>query len=162
MDELEAGLGEAAKMPPDLPWDRVETMRVDEAHEQFLWKLFRNDAIHASAFDGTYRWTYKTKHTPIFDVDREGRIYVMSPHGNEVKMLSHQGEELESFELRMGELQPDSSHPLTYLRVHERKLFIKRRHPAELFQVYDLTSRQRKHVEQAEHEMLPVTLGTKR
>ena len=58
----------------------------------------------------------------------------------------------------MGEDRPKpSEHGFGGLRVHSGDILLRRKHPTELFQRYDLTTGERKRVIQSEHERLTVT-----
>ena len=92
-----------------------------------------------------------------FDVDDAGILYVTGSWSDIVKKYDAEGKPAGDLKLAMGDLKPAlPGTPITGLRVFGGDLLIRRRHPTELFQCYDLATGALKTVATSDHERLAV------
>jgi outer membrane protein assembly factor BamB len=126
--------------------------------------LRRSGPLECVGFDGKLRWTLNAGvhwgegvNAGGFDVDEDGKLYVIGPQGDTVRMIGADGKSVGVIRLQQGVHEPGSAkHGIMDLRVYGTNLLIKRRHPTELFQCYDRTTGQQKTVAVASHERLSV------
>jgi hypothetical protein len=127
--------------------------------------LRRSGPIQCIGFDGKLRWTFDAGirwgeggNAGGFDVDEDGRLYFIGPHGDTVGMVGADGKPAGKIRLQQAVHEPAAAeHGIMDLRVYGADLLIKRRHPSELFQSFNRTTGERKAVAVAAHERLSVT-----
>jgi outer membrane protein assembly factor BamB len=145
----------------------TEEFRVCEKTESFCL-LTRSMPLRCVGFDGKERWTFEAGigwdefgNAGGFDVDEDGFLYVITRHGDTVTKISPEGKPVGEIKLRMGEHKPGpTEHGFTDLRVHGTDLLVKRKHPTELFQRYDLATGTQRGVVNTDHERLVVTFSS--
>lgn len=81
-----------------------------------------------------------------FDVDENGILYVLGKTGTALQRFDPSGRPLREVELEFGELKPTPKEFIRDLQVSQGEVFVKRSHPTELFQRYDLATGGRKGV----------------
>ncbi len=146
----------------------VEDFRVCEKLEAF-YLVSRTGPLRCVGFDGKLRWSFPANVNGFdgitsggFDVDDDGVLHVLEPHGDTIKRVGPDGRLLGLLKLRMGENRPtpgegEADGKILGLRVHGGEIVVRRRHPTELFQRYELSSGARKGVVHTHHERLTVT-----
>ena len=118
---------------------RVNDFRVCEKTQSFyVWPYAA--PIRCVGFDGVDKFTPSVGSVAGWDVDTNGVIYTISADGTSVHAVGPDGKVIGDLRLQMGDLAPTSDHPITSLRVFGNRIFIKRRHPSEMFQVYDMSN----------------------
>jgi len=154
---------------PEGAEELIHEFRVCEAKEAFFL-LVRNNMLRCVGFDGKKRWEkqmgiapgwpYSGGNSGGFDVAEDGTLYTISAHGHAVGRFSSDGQPLGQIDPQMGDAKPaPGEHGFHELRVHGNDLLLKRHHPTELFQRYDLTTGIRKNVVHTDHERLTVTFA---
>ncbi|MFO0841448.1 MAG: PQQ-binding-like beta-propeller repeat protein [Gemmataceae bacterium] len=141
----------------------MQDFRVCEQRQAF-YILRRSGPLQCVGFDGVERWTYAagvswgSPGAGGFDVDDEGHLYVIDRHGEAVRKVSPGGKPAATIKLQAGRLRPGhGEHGWTDLRVHGGDLLLKRRHPTELFQRYDLATGAFRQAVSIDHERLTAT-----
>ena len=137
---------------------KTPQLRVWERGKRFfvLW----GGVLRAVGFDGRLLWSLPTRVTDGdqrrggFDVDDEGRVFVLEDASDNVRIYDAEGRASGERRLKMG----DRKGQVSDLRVLRGDFFVKRRDPRELFQVYDGSSGALKRVVLARTEELGVTL----
>jgi outer membrane protein assembly factor BamB len=147
---------------PEGSGGQVEDFRVCEKRETF-YLLARGGPLRCVGFDGTVRWTVKTEvswgeglNNGGFDVDDDGTLYTLGPYGQTVmRFAGANGERLQPMPLQLDDIKSElSEHPFCDLRVQGGDLFVRRRHPFELYRRYDRASGACEHAVHADHERL--------
>jgi outer membrane protein assembly factor BamB len=121
--------------------------------------------IQCIGFDGKLRWTYNAgigfyddAIRGGFDVDNDGNLYTIGMYDARVQKISPEGKLLATFALQMEGSQPVAAEAGFHdLRIAGGEVVLRRKHPTELFQVYDLESGKRKHVASIAYEKLAVS-----
>ena len=144
----------------------VYAFRVCEKAEA-LWVL-SGRTLRCVGFDGNVRWKTETGlggntyegTAGGFDVDDDGVLYVIESRSDVVRKFAADGRPAGELRLAMGDLKPSPSGPhISALRVSRGDVLVRRRHPTELFQCYDLADGSLKGAVSADHERLRVDLG---
>jgi len=138
---------------------RLLKFRVWEAGQRF-YVCTDKGIIYALGFDGTVAWKLDAGiggdpwngYRGTFDVDDAGTLYILLNDGNVVKRYGPDGKPAGEITLAM----QDRKSLVTDLRVYSDDLVIKRRHPIELFQVYDRTTGAFRRAVNADVEQLQV------
>ncbi len=130
-------------------WD----FRVCEKSQTFYLRG-RDGTIHFVGFDGVLRRSHPLPGALVWTVDEAGTLLAMSTAASIVKRWTATGEALPDIHLQTGELGPTARAPATGIGVAGDHLILKRAHPTELFQVYDLADGRRKTVAATAHESL--------
>ena len=140
----------------------VQDFRVCEKREAF-YLLARSGPLRCVGFDGKVRWTVNTEVTwgeilngGGFDVDDDGMLYALGPHGQKVlRFAAADGRPLAPIRMQLDDIKSElSEHPFCDLRVHGGDLFVRRKHAFELYRRYDLVSGSRRQTVDADHERL--------
>ncbi len=111
---------------------RPLTFRVSEAVQLFYF-LLKDNILQSVGFDGKVRWTKKI--TPLFTTQDDGTVFYLS--GNTLKRINSEGSELSDINLAIEDV---AKFPITAIAISKKGLILKRRHPFELFQIYDVKS----------------------
>jgi len=143
-------------------WERPGEFRVSEKQRCFYWTV--DGALRRVGYDGKTQWKVPANvggnawdgYYGGFDTDAAGNVYLLPRDSLTVKKLGPDGKEQSTTVLQMGALKADQWH-ICDLRVLGTELLIKRNHPFELFQCYDLATGALKRVVSIEHERLSVT-----
>lgn len=140
--------------------------RVCEALKAF-YVLPAAGPLRCVGFDGKTRWTcdarvMMTEMQPLiaggFDVDDHGTLYTIEPRGTTVRKFSPAGKAEGEIRLLAGKQDvATEKYTITDLRVAGDDLLLKRKHEAELFQVYDRTTGALRRAVFTDHEHLTVT-----
>ena len=146
---------------PPLPQGQVENLRVCEKKEMF-YVLSRGGGIRSIGFDGKMRWQTAAPlagqwylRSRAFDCDDDGNLYVLENQSETVKKFTADGKPAAEIKLQIGDRRPPSDKTWFFaLRVVDSDIIIRREHPIELFQVYDLTTGAFKHAVHADCEVL--------
>lgn len=146
---------------------QIGEFRVCEKTESFL-VLTRGGSLRCVGFDGVDRWSLpvgvswgEMGNAGGLDVDDEGVLYAIEARGEVVKKFSPDGKPLGEIRLAMGDLKASlAEQTITGLRVRGNDLLLKRRHPTEMFQRYDLATGALKRVVTAKHERFTATFPT--
>lgn len=158
-------LGDRQK-PGLFPW----TFRVCEATNS-IYLLGQGDSLRCVGFDGTAKWSLNAgvswgdpTSSGGFDVDDQGRLYVIGPREKAVRIYGPDGVEQGKIEIKH---QPpatsEAGEPtISELRVVGERLVLRHRHSTELFQVYDRQSGERLQVVEAQHEKFAVSVPRRR
>jgi len=97
-------------------------------------------------------------HGAAFDADDAGTLYLLENRATAVKRYSVDGKALPELKLNMGANRPaDAEIWFNALRVSGNDLIVRRSHPTELFQRYDLATGELRQVVTIEHERFTVT-----
>jgi outer membrane protein assembly factor BamB len=141
----------------------MQDFRVCEKTQAF-YILRRSGPIACVGFDGAERWTFAAgvswgqPGAGGFDIDDEGNLYTIERFGDTVQKVSAEGKPVGKIKLAVGKLRPaPGEHGWTDLRVHAGDLLLKRRHPTELFQRYDLATGAFRQATSIDHERLAVS-----
>ncbi len=133
-------------------------LRVWERSKRFF--VLSGGVVRAVGFDGRTLWSLPTRVIRAddawrggFDVDDDGRVFVLEDASDTVQIYDGEGRPASRLRLRMGERKDRVSD----LRVFQGEVFVKRRDPRELFDVYDGSSGALKRVVFADTEELDVT-----
>ena len=148
-------------------WSYAEQFRVNDTLRTFTWLV--SGQLRQIGFDGKALWTQPSGiagnnwegFNGSFDVDDTGVIYLLPRDSNEVKKLSPAGVAAGTLTLQIGDITP-GKYPVHDLRVFGNEIFIKRRHPTELFQSFDLTTGARKATVHIDYEHLTVNYAAER
>jgi len=143
-------------------WGSPDEFRVCEKNKT-IYYLSRGE-IHCSTLDGKTQWMYKTTiggngwdgYHGGFDVDENGTLYVMAQDSKAITVINSDGKPGKSIPLQMGNYQPGPGMGITSLRIFGGDVILKRYHPAELFQCYDLATGALKRVVNMDCEKLTV------
>ena len=139
---------------------RYAGFRVCEKTQSFYWHI-ENHTISCSDLAGKTRWTYRHPDSlGSFDVDSDGKVWVIGPVHDKGVLLNPAGQPDGNFTLQFGDQKPASGMHLTSLRVFGEELLVKRFHPTELFQSFDRATGQRKAIVSIDHEQLTVRYPT--
>ena len=103
-----------------------------------LWEIKTDGSLEAGS---ELFWGYGG-----FDVDENGVLYVMGKVAQVVKRYAPDGKPLDEVKLSMGDLKPTDKEFVWGIQASKGEMFIKRNHPTEFFQRYDLATGQRKNV----------------
>lgn len=141
----------------------MHDFRVCEKTESFIL-LRRSGPLACIGFDGKKRWEVsggvnwgEGVNAGGFDVDDDGNLYTIGRHGNVIQKFSRDGKQLAKIELHAGKSAPaPTEHGWTELRLRAGEVLLKRKHPTELFQRYDLTTGTLQQVVSINHERLRV------
>jgi outer membrane protein assembly factor BamB len=114
--------------------------------------------LRCIGFDGQERWASPLQ--GVWDVAEDGTVYLLEPGSTQVRTIRPDGTPGPALSLQMGEAPPTPEMAVTDLRVWENDLLLKRRAPAELFQLFDRTTGVRKRVVEIAHETLAVTFDS--
>lgn len=144
-------------------WGSPEEFRVCEKKQTFYW-LAKGD-IHCSGFDGKTRWTYKANiggnswdgYHGAYDITEDGTLYVIAADSDTVNIISPDGKAAGAIALQMGDDKPGPTTRIYGLRIFAGDILLKRYHPSELFQCYDLATGVLKRAVSIDHEKLTVT-----
>jgi outer membrane protein assembly factor BamB len=134
----------------------VEDFRVSETTDTF-YAFSRSGDLRAIGFDGKKRWAVPIGHVP-FDVSEDGTVFVLDRHGDTIRAFDRAGKPSGGPKLDLGPRRPDE-HGWAALRVVAGDVLVKRRHPTELFQRYDLATGAFRNAVEMEHERLTVTFA---
>ena len=142
----------------------IEDFRVSEKLEAFF-VLARSGPLRCVGFDGKERWTVKANvgwgdglTIGSFDIDDDGVLHVIEQRSDTVKRIAPDGTPLAPLKLQLGERKPTAGERgFLGLRVHGGEILLRRQHPTELFQRYDLATGAFKGVVHSDHERLTVT-----
>ncbi len=138
--------------------------RVCEKSES-LYVLCRDGWIRCLGFDGAWKWRL---HAAIsahdwgggsggFDVDDEGALYLIGPEDQDIRKFSAAGKPVGGVKLDMGDFKPQPNGArISAMQVRGGDVFIKRIHPTEMFQRYELSSGRLRNVVTTDHERLTV------
>ena len=137
----------------------MQEFRVSEKLQRFYWLV--GGVVHCVDWNGKTQWSSSLGiggnmwdgYRGGFDVDSEGRLYYITDKGGVVKTLTVDGKPDKEYPLKMGE----NSARVMDLRIFKNEAIIKRYHPIELFQVYDLNTGAFKYAYNADAERLAVT-----
>ncbi len=141
---------------PETEQKKLSSFRVCEKTQSFYWHI-ENHIVRCADFTGKTRWTYQHPDgVGSFDVDLEGKTYVLGPVHDKGVILNAAGQVDGTFSLQFGDQKPASGMHLMSLRVFGDELIIKRHHPIELFQSFDRTTGRRKATVSIDHERLTV------
>jgi hypothetical protein len=149
---------------PAGPGGHIEDFRVSEKLEAFF-VLARSGPLRCVGFDGKERWTVKANigwgdglTIGGFDVDDDGVLHVIEQRSDTIKRIAPDGTPLALLKLQLGDRKPGfGERGFHGLRVHGSDLFLRRQHPTELFQRYDLATGAFKGVVHSDHARLTVT-----
>jgi outer membrane protein assembly factor BamB len=142
--------------------------RVCEKTES-LYVLCRDGWIRCLGFDGGLKWKLNAAigapnwdpGSGGFDVDDDGLLYVIRPHEETIKKFATNGQPAGEVKLDMAERKPVPNGPrITAMQLRGGEVFIKRNHPTEMFQRYELAGGKLKSVATADHERLTVRYAT--
>ena len=143
-------------------------VRVCEKTES-LYVLCRDGWIRRIGFDGGLKWKLQAGISAAnwdpgsggFDVGDDGTLYVIGPQDQVIKMFSADGRPEGEVKLDMGERKPVTGGArITAVQIRGGDVFLKRNHPTELFQRYELASGKLRNVVTADHERLTVRYAT--
>ena len=138
----------------------IEDFRIWEKGET-IYALNRAGRLSAVGFDGKTRWAIQpgvSLRAGGFDVDDQGTLYVFGKDGDAVRKFAPEGTPAGEIPLRMEKRKPrHGEHAFTEMRVHGSEVVLKRRHPIDLFERYDLATGALKNVVSMDHERLAVT-----
>jgi hypothetical protein len=141
----------------------MQDFRVCEKTQAF-YVLRRSGPLQCVGFDGVERWTFAagvsqgSPNAGGFDVDDDGNLYAIDRYGEAVQQVSPEGKFVAKIKLQAGKLRPvTGEHGWTDLRVHGGDILLKRRHPTELFQRYDLATGAFRQATSIDHERLAVS-----
>ncbi len=123
-----------------------------------------NQTIYCAGQDGVTRWSVPA---PVggnqwdgfhggYDVTENGTLYFMDQAAQKIERVGPDGKALPALPLIRGGDGP-LAYPVTDLRIFGGEAILKRRHPSELFQVYDLATGALKAAPQIDFEKLTVT-----
>jgi len=114
--------------------------RVSEPGKRFVTAWSRG-VIHAVSFDGKALWTVQARpageNMGGFDLDREGRMYLVSG-GDVAKIFDADGKPAGELQLKIDARA--QRHAISELRIHGDELIVKRTAPDALFEVYNRTT----------------------
>ncbi len=151
-------------------WGKPRTFRVSEPLQSFFF--LTGSELVRTKFDGSLVWKVKLpvhdssdgNSSGAFDVDDAGSTYYIEGTGLTLKRLNADGQSfgdlkspISDLKLEWGELKPIAGEHIVGLRVFGNDIVLRRSSLTELFQVFDLTTGKRKHVESIAHERLTVT-----
>ncbi|MEX1017574.1 MAG: PQQ-binding-like beta-propeller repeat protein [Phycisphaeraceae bacterium] len=158
-----------AQLPnPDLPPSQanIREFDVSETQKAFYVVAERGMSIRCIGFDGEVRWEIEVPvqgntHDGLsgaFDVDDEGVLHVLAGHDDVVHRYDAAGQAMEPIQLAMGELKPEQGGgAISDMAVGDGAILLRRKHPTELFQRYNLRSGELEKVIAIDHERLVVT-----
>jgi hypothetical protein len=145
---------------PDGGQGLVEDFRVREKEETF-YVLSRAGQIRALGFDGRKKWALAAgvgHRSGGFDVDESGILYAIPRDADLIRKFGPDGKPAGEIKLALGGRKPGpGEHGFTELRLHGGAVFLKRRHPIELFERYDLATGAPGPVVRIDHERLAIT-----
>jgi outer membrane protein assembly factor BamB len=138
----------------------VEDFRVWEKGET-LYVLNRAGQIRAIGFDGKKKWSLNAgagHRSGGFDVDETGTLFAISRDSDVLRRFSPEGKPAGESSLKMNGRKPrPGEHGFTELRLHGTDVLLKRRHPIELFERYDLATGASRNVALLDHERLGIS-----
>jgi hypothetical protein len=146
----------------------VQDFRVCEKREAF-YLLARNGPLRCIGFDGKVRWSVNTEvrwgealNNGGFDVDDNGTLLTLAAHGEAVfRFAAADGRPLRPIPLHLNDVKSElSERPFCSLRVRGRDLFVRRKHPFELYRRYDLVRGDHKQTIYTEHDRLTAACPT--
>jgi outer membrane protein assembly factor BamB len=148
---------------PTGPGGDIEDFRVSEQLEAF-YLFTRSGPLRCVGFDGKERWTFQANigwgdgvTAGGFDVDDNGILYAIEERGDAVQRVAQDGKPLAPLRLQLGENKPKPvERGFLGLRVVGAEILLRRQHPTELFQRYDLATGERKGAVHSDHERLTV------
>lgn len=146
-------------------WD----FRVCEKTETFTL-LPASGPVFRVGFDGKLRWILDGKTDPHvrrgdhgtvggFDVDENGNLLLLGPYDSVIRIVSPEGKQLGTRSLTGGRApaKPGQSvGVITGLRVHGEDILVSRRHPTELFSIYDRQTGAHRRTVESQAELLTV------
>ncbi|MBM4069940.1 MAG: WD40 repeat domain-containing protein [Planctomycetes bacterium] len=143
---------------------QMQDFRVCEKTEAIML-LRRGGPLTCIGFDGKKRWQVnagvnwgENVNTGGFDVDDAGNLYAIGRHDHVIKKFDAHGKPFGQIDLQTGTLKPASAeHGWSDLRLRGGEVLLKRKHPTELFQRYDLASGKLIQVVSTIHEYLAMT-----
>jgi len=139
--------------PPGAP-GAAASFRVHEGLRRF-YVLTRAGTLRCESFDGIPLWTIRPPGP--FDVDEQGNVWTVDASTGAVRVFGTDGQPLRQVTLELGDGAPSADSPFTALRIHDRFLLLRRRHPTELFRRYDLSTGRLVNVAVAAHERLTMS-----
>ena len=126
----------------------IDSFRVCEK-TQSLYILARDNTLRCIGFDGAKRWQMKVGNIHGYqwggaaggmDVDDNGVLYAIDAYSDTVKKFGADGQPAGEIKLQMGDLKPvDNVIRISDMRVFRNLIVVKRQHPTEMFQSYDIT-----------------------
>jgi outer membrane protein assembly factor BamB len=143
---------------------QASMFRVSEKN-QLLYVLSQDGTIRCIGFDGAFKWRLRAGisfngwdgGSGGFDVDDEGILYLIGPGDENIKKFSSEGKPAGEVKLDMGEFKPrPEGLRISALQVRNGDVFIKRIHPTEMFQRYELSSGKLRNVVTTDHERFTV------
>lgn len=138
----------------------VEDFRVWEKGET-LYALNRAGKVRAIGFDGRKKWELAPgagHRSGGFDVDESGILYAIAKDSDTIRKFGTDGKPAGEIALRMNGRKPrPGEHGFTELRIHGGEAVLKRRHPTDLFERYDLATGALKNAAILDHERLTVS-----
>ena len=135
---------------------RLFGFRVCEKTQSFYWHT-ENNTVRCADLTGKTRWNYQhPQGVGSFDVDLEGKTFVIGQVHDAGVTLNSDGQPEGSFKLQFGDQKPVSGTHLMSLRLHGNEILIKRSHPTELYQSFNRTTGERKAIVSIDHEQLTV------
>ena len=151
---------------PDGPQGQTGAFRVCE--KTLALYVFTNDGtLRCIGFDGAKRWQMKVAGFRGYmwggaqgglGVDDGGVVYTIESYGDTIRKFTPDGRPAGEIALQMGDRKPVMSvSPITDMRLRGKLIIVKRTHPTELFQCYNVDGTFRNAVS-SDHERLVVEL----
>ena len=151
-------------IPPTVATTRINRFRVDEQRQTFYILCWAPAEFRAVGFDGKTKWTAPLTTTfngGGIDLDDEGNFYAIGGVEDLLKKFSPDGEQLATIKIQFTDaLRASYQYGIADMRISAGEIFLKRYHPAELFQCYDLATGALKRVVSIDHDRLTVTFPT--
>ena len=132
---------------PDGPQGQTGAFRVCE--KTLALYVFTNDGtLRCIGFDGAKRWQMKVAGFRGYmwggaqgglGVDDGGVVYTIESYGDTIRKFTPDGRPAGEIALQMGDRKPVMSvSPITDMRLRGKLIIVKRTHPTELFQCYNV------------------------
>ncbi len=126
-----------AEDEPD--WPRTPlNMRVHEASQTFTWQL--SNLLIRTDTQGREQWRLQVPidhYSGGYDVDDQGHVLVIGRHDPTVRTYDNDGQLISEVTLKVNKDTTPANEAFDELRVLNNQLVIGRKHPFELFAIYD-------------------------
>ena len=131
-------------------------IRVWEAGKRYYLSTHRPNKLYAMDFEGKILWSMDATvggniwdgYLGAFDVDSTGRVYLIKNNEDTMKIYDSEGKPAGQVKLQL----PEPFGGVYSLQIFGNEVIVKRKNPTELFQVYDLTTGERKNIIYADFE----------